>query len=233
MGQKDYLKNNYNYWQKEYFAPNIESFVFRWYGRVLSADFGITGKNGEKLLDFGCGQGAALNYFHDLGFDVYGVDINNSDFQVAVNRYPFLKDKYRLIAPDPADNHSFFDTDFDVVIAIQALHYFSNHDLEECLDGLFKQMRPNSVFYATMMADKSLEYFNNSSEYCDGLRKVEHVFESRGIRVSDYYVNFTYSEEDLVKKFHMFEPVHVGFFSQKYRNDEEQGFSYTFTGVKR
>ena len=72
----NYLKINKDYFNKSYFAPNIESFIFRFYGRILVHDFNITGKNKEKILDFGCGQGSALKYFHNLGFDVYGVDIS-------------------------------------------------------------------------------------------------------------------------------------------------------------
>ena len=32
----DYNKINYNYWQKNYQAPNVESFIFRLYSKLLS-----------------------------------------------------------------------------------------------------------------------------------------------------------------------------------------------------
>ena len=46
----DYLQKNYEYWQKGYKAENVESFVFRVYGRIFKAQFGIDGSKREKSL---------------------------------------------------------------------------------------------------------------------------------------------------------------------------------------
>ena len=35
----NYLNKNSKYWEKGYHAPNVESFVFRFYGRILVNDF--------------------------------------------------------------------------------------------------------------------------------------------------------------------------------------------------
>jgi 2-polyprenyl-3-methyl-5-hydroxy-6-metoxy-1,4-benzoquinol methylase len=74
--KKNYLEKNDKYWKKNsYFAPNVESFLFRFYGRILLNDLNISGRKSEKILDFGCGQAGNLNFSHKNGFDVYGVDI--------------------------------------------------------------------------------------------------------------------------------------------------------------
>ena len=57
-----YFNKNATYWAKSYEAPNVESFIFRFYGRILQHDFDLTGRGGENVLDFGCGQGAALSF---------------------------------------------------------------------------------------------------------------------------------------------------------------------------
>lgn len=54
---EDYLKGNLEYWQEGYEADNVESFVFRPYGRIFKYEFGLDGSHGEKLLDWGCGGG--------------------------------------------------------------------------------------------------------------------------------------------------------------------------------
>ena len=59
---ENYANKNAVYWQGRYNAPNVESFIFRFYGRILRHDYGIDGSNGEKILDFGCGEGGALRY---------------------------------------------------------------------------------------------------------------------------------------------------------------------------
>ena len=79
----DYLQTNSRYWDGRYQASNVESFIFRFYGRILKFDYGIDGSKHERILDFGCGEGGALSYFDKLGFDCLGVDIARNDVKAA------------------------------------------------------------------------------------------------------------------------------------------------------
>src|SRR5262249_22703415 len=97
----DYLTSNTRYWAGTYDAPNVESFIFRFYGRILKFDYGIDGRNHERLLDFGCGQGAALQFFDQLGFDCYGVDIASNDVSAAQRRMPHIADHFTVVDPMP------------------------------------------------------------------------------------------------------------------------------------
>ena len=54
-------------------------------------------------MDFGCGQGSALKYFDNLGFDVYGVDICKKDLNVAKKKLPNNKSKIRIVEAKPND----------------------------------------------------------------------------------------------------------------------------------
>jgi hypothetical protein len=69
IAEADYLEKNRSSWQYGYDAPNVESWVFRWNGRILRNKLGITSGN---LLDWGCGQGATAGFFQRIGFDAYG-----------------------------------------------------------------------------------------------------------------------------------------------------------------
>jgi len=61
---ENYLQKNSEYYQKGYDAENVESYVFRFYGRILKHDFKMDGTNNEKILDFGCGGGSALKFLN-------------------------------------------------------------------------------------------------------------------------------------------------------------------------
>src|SRR3989344_64869 len=118
----DYLRKNDKFWTQKYDAPNVESFLFRLYGRILNHEYGLDGSNNEKLLDFGCGQGGALNYFAKLGFDCYGVDISKNAIEQARKNIPHTpKDHFKVIDPKPDKNQIFFGGNFDVVVSIQTL----------------------------------------------------------------------------------------------------------------
>ena len=46
----NYLKKNQELWNKgRYEAPNVENFIFRFYGRILKFDYGIDGSNAFLL----------------------------------------------------------------------------------------------------------------------------------------------------------------------------------------
>ena len=74
------LEKNSTVWGNQYHSPNVESYIFRLYGRILKPEFGLPYPISKtKLLDFGCGQGAAANFFQSLGFECWGVDQNSVD----------------------------------------------------------------------------------------------------------------------------------------------------------
>lgn len=226
-----YLDDNKEYWEKGYEAVSVDHPVFRFYGRVLKPDFGISGENGEKLLDFGCGQGASVEFFARYGFNAVGVDISNTDINVAKIRYPHIRNHFCVCDPNPNNNDFYgFKDDISVVTAIQSLYYLSDTDFKICIDKIYNSMKKGGVFYATMMGEKSKEFFDNSTYFNDGLREV--AFKNDRLNVSKYYISFIKNEEHLIEKFNMFKPVHTGYYCAKFRNDEGDGFHYTFCGIK-
>ena len=230
MKQNNYLQKNYKYWQQGYEAENVESPVFRVYGRVFKAQFGIDGSKHEKLLDFGCGSGASLRFFKSKGFDVYGIDISEPDIQRCKQRMPDIADHFITIDPKPNETDVFFGGRYDIVTAIQSLYYLSNRDLRKRLLSIHNQMKEGSLIYATMMSPKTELYYDNSVEYEDGLRKVE--FSTERMQINDYFINFTTDENNLLQKFNMFKKIHIGYYANKFREDEGTSFHYTFIGQK-
>lgn len=226
----NYLQKNKEYWEKGYPAVNVDHPVFRFYGRILRPEFKMGGAF-ERLLDFGCGQGAAVNFFSMNGFDARGVDISESDIAAAKIRYPHIASNFSVCNPDPEKNEYYgFQEDVSVVTAIQSLYYFNNTDFEVAMKKIYSMMKKGGVFYATMMGVQSKEFFENSSEYGDGLRVVN--FKNKRVDVKEYYMSFIEDEEQMKRKFSLFRPLHIGYYCAKLRADEGDGFHFTFCGVK-
>ena len=205
--------------------------MFRFFGRILRPEFQLP-QNNEKLLDFGCGQGAAVNYFHINGFNAQGVDISNADISAAQIRYPHIKNKFSICDVNPTAQGDYgTETQYRVITAFQSLYYFSKADFTILMSRLYDQLEPGGVFFATMMGTKSSQFYNNSQPTEDDwLRKVE--FSDSRLDVKDYFMFFIEDENDLKDKFSAFKPLHIGYYSAKLRSDEGDGFHYTFCGMK-
>lgn len=226
----DYLDSNKTYWSKGYDAPWPDHNIFRFFGRILRPEFPHL--IGGKLVDFGCGQGAGVDYFAKNGMNTIGVDISETDINIAKARYPHIADKFVICDPNPKNvDHYGFEKDVAVVAAIQSLYYFNDTDFAVCIQKLYDSMIEGGLFYATMMGTRSKEFYDNSVPAEDGLRRVD--FKNSRLDVEGYYMSFIENEDHLREKFSLFEPIHVGFYAAKFRSDEGDGFHYTFCGVKK
>lgn len=223
----DYLKRNLAYWDREYHAPNVESCVFRMYGQVLK-DLLPKINTTRTVLDFGCGEGAALEFFRSKGFDIFGVDISEHAITSCRARMPGQHPNFKLIDSTPQSGDLFGELEVDLVIAIQSLYYLSDKHLEKRMKIIYDSLKPGGIFYATMMGTQCF-FYEHSKATGNGMRKVS--LDGR-VFMRDYFVNFTTSRENLLNKFHMFEPVQVGYYDFIFREDEGSMFHWTFVGRK-
>ena len=238
MPDISYLDQSKAFWsQGVYDAPNPESFVFRAYGRIFKPDFGLDGSGHEKLLDFGCGPGGNTKFYHDRGFDVYGVDLSEIDIGRCKQRMPKVADHFKVVsALSKRDDRWFGDTKFRIVTAFQSLYLMSEADMHTRLMSLYDMMESGGIIYVSMMAESSW-YFGMSVPVGDGLRRVTMARKTdqgrEGMAQNDFYMNFTRDEDDLKHKLRMFKPVHTkGYYDMMYRNDEGSERHFLFVGQK-
>lgn len=223
----DYLEANAKYWAGNYDAPNVESFIFRFYGRILRFDYGIDGSNHERILDFGCGQGGALHFFHKLGFDCYGVDIAPRDLEKARQIMPEIAEHFASTDSKPDPDRLFFEGGFDIVISIQTLEFLGHADQEAAIRCLYNNMKPGAKIYASMSAE-SMYYRQHATRGKDGLW---HVKFNNGRVDYDLYLNFVKDKEDMRSRFSLFKPIYLDHYDSSFR-EEGSEFRYTFFGVK-
>lgn len=227
-GDLEYLNLNKTYFDEQgYEAPNVESFIFRFYGRILTHDFGIDGSNHESLLDFGCGAGAACQYFHRLGFDVYGADISERDLAIARARMPEIAEHFIVVDPKPAPDLVFPGSPFDIIISIQTLDFLSDSDFDKAIESLYDNLKPGGLIYASMNGSQNY-YKQHATPVGDGLWRVRLKTD----RIDyDIALNFIDSPEHMKERFSMFESVYVDYYDSSFRNEGSE-FRYTFLGRK-
>ena len=236
MKSKNYLNINKIFWNREYYSPNVEGFVFRLKPKLL--DHHIPSKKKLTVLDYGCGEGSNINYLtKNYKYDGYGVDISEPSIAICKK---INKEKFKIIDSKVNENDNFFNIKFDLIISIQVLYYLNNKDLEKRLLSLNNMLKPGGYVFFTMMSTKS-EYFKYSSNKkinSDGMTLVDLSKDSKYTErqpgaIYSHYINFCKNKSDLKNKFKIFKPLSIGYYDGNLESTSLSGHHFTFFGKKR
>lgn len=204
-----------------------EGHVIRAYEQVLRPQLGLTGRRGERLLDFGCGNGTHAAFFAELGFDVRGVDADAGAIDACRGRFPDLADRFHVIDPDPRRARGRLGQNLDVVLANQVLYYLGDTDLRVCVRELHDALRPGGVLIASMIATRHYLY-RGSRPQGNGLRRLDPQHTDGAA----CYVNFTAGRDELCERLRPFEPLHVGHYDFALLASQPSRLHYLYIGRK-
>jgi SAM-dependent methyltransferase len=115
--------------------------------QLISDNFDLRGK---EVLDFGCGMGhMSLWFAHQLGANVYGVDIDENHITVSrelLKKYPTPKVSFNLrnIILEPVDR------EFDFIFLNDVIEHIRDEWLQEVLDVLinFNLKKGGVIFFS-------------------------------------------------------------------------------------
>jgi len=213
-------------YQEGWYPIYPEGDVIRIYQHFFSRR--IPQKNNRKIriLDFGCGNGTTCLYFKSKGYDVYGVDVIPDAIEECKRRLPDSKENFKLITHGQ-DVDNLFSHKFDIIFSRQVLYYLSDIDMNKTLKQFNGMLEDDGFVYFTMMGKQNYYYKHAKPEKHDGLQEVTLT----GRLNETTYINFIGSEEELTKKFSIFEPVFCGYYDLTL--PEGSSYHYFFTGKKK
>lgn len=153
-------------------------------------------KDGDKVLDVGCGNGRFLDLLGQKKIDYLGIDNSEEQIREARKKYP---DKNFLVAD--ALNLPFPDDSFDKVFLIAVLHHIPSRNLRiKVLVELQRVLRPGGHLLLTVwrppLAEALRPIFKYSFLKLIGRSKMDFldVLIPWGSRVERYYHFFKKSE---------------------------------------
>jgi tellurite methyltransferase len=114
----------------------------------------------QKVLDAGCGSGRNLVYFLRNGYEVYAIDPNAEAVEVvkllAKSIAPAIPQTNFIVAT--AENLSFDDQYFDLVISSAVLHFAdSEAHFDSMLHSLWRVLKPGGYLFARLASDIGIE----------------------------------------------------------------------------
>lgn len=128
-----------SFWKREGNAFNAIMEINTQYFARQFRKLGI--KKDDTILDYGCGPGLLEDALVPLGFNVTGVDINESFIDDCQRKYPDLV--FITISSDVTSSNeillrTFHDKKFDYIVLLSILQYFSDHSQ---IESLFTMLR--------------------------------------------------------------------------------------------
>jgi len=148
----------YNSTKLQELYGNIDIYLF---DQLLKGTY----DNCRKVLDAGCGGGRNLVYFLKNGYEVYGIDPNP-------NAVETVKELSGRVSPDnpltnfkvaTAENISFKDNYFDLVISSAVLHFAADEaHFDSMLQSMWRVLKPGGYLFARLASDIGIKELVNS-----------------------------------------------------------------------
>jgi trans-aconitate methyltransferase len=165
------------------------NFVFKFGEDVVQL---LNPRQGERILDLGCGTGYLTNLIAQAGARVIGIDNSTAMIERAQAAYPDLD--FRVLSAN--DFH--FDPPFDAVFSNAVLHWVL--DKETAIDHIYHALRPGGrlvlemggkgnveeILVATRKVLTRHKYYRNAATqpwYFPSLAEYTTLLEKRGFRI--------------------------------------------------
>lgn len=122
-------------------------------------------KEGDKVLDVGCGNALMLPFILDKGAYYAGIDISEKLIKIASEKYTEeIKQGKAELVIGRADNLPFKDNEFDFVISFAVFHHIPSEELQEKFFQEIKRVsKPNAkikIIVWNLLSDWANKRFN-------------------------------------------------------------------------
>ncbi|HOW60814.1 MAG TPA: class I SAM-dependent methyltransferase [Candidatus Moranbacteria bacterium] len=170
-----------------------ETRKYFWRGLEFIADYA---KEGEKVLDFGCGNGRLLELFFNKKIDYLGIDISEKLINTAKEKYPNKANNFQKISN--SDSLSLPSESFNIIFSIAVFHHFpSKKYREDVAKELYRIIKKEGYIIITTWNLWQKKYIKNIFKNWLGKLKGD-----RNMDWNDCYVSFTDNEGKKFQRYH-------------------------------
>lgn len=153
-------------------------------------------QDGDKVLDFGCGNGRLLELFEGKQIEYIGVDVSEKLIEIAKNKYPSDGISFQKITGQAS--LAFPDNYFNSVYSIAVLHHFPSKEYREKMaEELFRVLAPSGRVVITVWNLYQKKYLKNLLSNWLG-----KLFGRSDLDWNDCYVSFTDNQGQVFPRFH-------------------------------
>lgn len=143
-----------NFWEKDYQNKGINA--QRKYPNTDLISFVLSNfKEGNKVLEVGCGSGANIWFLAENGLEVYGIDFSDTGLKLCKEVLDSKKLEANLSKQDMT-SLNFEDNFFDGVVDVVSIEVCNN--IKKCYQEINRVLKPEGSFFSYTM-QKGKEYY--------------------------------------------------------------------------
>lgn len=167
----------------------------------------------ESVLELGCGAGNNLRLFYEYGWDVTGVDINESAVFDATENFSSLQKEHDL-----KNNFTFVhDNMLDFIKSMNPVHtvifpsslfYLAYEDILTTLELLAKKVQPGGFLFFKLLTNSDYRFLNKNKE-----RLSTYTYRLKFTETGEYDQSVTFLSREqwreLLMKFFLFDSFDI------------------------
>ena len=142
--------------------------------------------SGDKILDFGCGNGRLLEIIGKRNIEYQGVDVSSGLVEKAKEKYPHFKDRFSKIEAEPS--LPFPENYFNVIFSLAVFHHFPKEYQKIRLQELCRLLKPGGKIVLTV--------WNLNQENILASKKWEAISDD------EVYISFENNEGEKFRRYH-------------------------------
>jgi ubiquinone/menaquinone biosynthesis C-methylase UbiE len=118
-------------------------------------------KKGDKVLDFGCGNGRLLNFLEKKDIEYTGVDISDKLLMEAKNHF-FNREKVEFKKLSGLDSLPLENDSFNVIYAVAVLHHLPGKEMrKKAVEEFYRILKPEGTIVITVWNLWQQKYWRN------------------------------------------------------------------------
>lgn len=165
-----------------------------WRGMEFMGDYV---QDGDKVLDFGCGNGRILELFSGKKIEYTGVDVSEKLIEIAKARHSMSSD-YKFQKISGSDRLPFTDNYFNSVYSIAVFHHLPGRELRKAtVKELYRVLTPGGKIIVTVWNLFQRKYVKNLlSNWLSKLKGKSNL------DWNDCLISFTDNQGQIFQRFH-------------------------------
>lgn len=169
-----------------------ETRKFFWRGMEFIGDYA---KDGDNILDFGCGNGRLVELFSNKNIKYFGVDVSQKLIDIAKNKYPDEGLHFQKISG--SDSLAFADNFFNSVYSIAVFHHLPKEQAKKMAQELFRITKSDGHIIITAWNLYQKNYIKNIFKNWLGKLVGESELDWKGC-----YISFKNNEGKIFQRYH-------------------------------